>query len=617
MRTFPGRTFKLWYLWMGVALLLAACTSSLQTPTPTATYPVTVTPAPSATPSITPSATPLPPTATATSTPSPSPTPTATGTPSSTPTPVPTPTSTPLPDDLWIGAGDLRLHPDGGRFYSGDLISFEVEAHHGHDWAGSRVPDVGVAIWLGTPDQGELIAEQPIRFYGARDAEARLEWVWDTAGLSGAQTLTVVLDPDDEIQIGDENPDNNLLTYSVELYPRDGMPVAWADAQWLERESACCTFHYLSGTAAERDIEHLVAVADEATAFVGAKLTEPTDEVGLDVYLIDRVLGHGGFAGAGLILSYLDRFYAGGDLTQVFRHEATHVLDRGFADTHATLLTEGLAVYVSGGHFREGPIPQRAAALLALDRYIPLAELADDFYPQQHETGYLEAASFVGYLVERFGWESFKAFYGDLTNNDAGQAAMIDAALQDHFGVTLERAEADWLAVLRDIDPSPEQVEDLRLTLAFYDTVRRYQQLWDPSAYFLGAWLPEPQEAEKRGITADFQRHPSAELNVTLETMFVAADEALARGAYPETEALLDGVTQVLDAGELAGSPLAEVYRTLADLTTSAGYEAQRIELDMPESIARVWATEPVGDDLIPLTFSWQSGVWTLASWGN
>jgi hypothetical protein len=403
----------------------------------------------------------------------------------------------------------------------------------------------------------------------------------------------------------------------VELYPRDELPEAWADTEWLERESVCCTFHYLSGTAAERDIEHLTAVADEATAFVGTQLTEPTDEVRLDVYLIDRLLGHGGFAGEGLILSYLDRFYAGGDLTQVFRHEATHVLDRGFASAHATLLAEGLAVYASGGHFREEPIPQRAAALLALDRYIPLAELADDFYPQQHETGYLEGASFVGYLVERFGWESFKAFYGDLTNNDAGQAAMIDAALQDHFDMTLEQAEADWLAALREIDPSPEQIEDLRLTLSFYDAVRRYEQLWDPSAYFLDAWLPDVKVAEDRGITADFQRHPSGEFNVTLETMFVAADAALGRGAYAETERLLDAVTRVLDTADLAANPLAELYRTLVHLTASAGYEAQRVELDMPNSTARVWAAAPVGGDLIPLTFSQQAGIWTLASWGN
>ena len=38
---------------------------------------------------------------------------------------------------------------------------------------------------------------------------------------------------------------------------------------------------------------------------------------------------------------------------------------------------------------------------------------------------------------------------------------------------------------------APGPVDNLRLTIRLYDTLRRYQQLDDPSAYFLTAWLPD------------------------------------------------------------------------------------------------------------------------------
>lgn len=430
----------------------------------------------------------------------------------------------------------------------------------------------------------------------------------------GPQTLSVRLDPDDEIQIGDENPDNNLITYTIDLRPRVEMPPLWADARWTTQASTCCVFHYISGTAAERDIEVLMALADEVVADVGARLDEEIGRDKLEVYLIDRVLGHGGYAGDVLALSYLDRFYPGGDFTQVLRHEASHVLDQSFARIRPALLGEGLAVYVAGGHFRREPLAERAAALLALDRYIPLAELADDFYPSQHEIGYLEAGAFVAYLVDRFGWKAFKTFYGDIEEKEAGQAATIETALQDHFGLTLAQAEADWLATLRALSPSTTQVADLRATINFYETVRRYQRVWDPTAYYLQAWFPPPEEAERRGITADLIRHPEGRVNVTLETMFGAADRALDRGTYGQAETLLVAINAVLDAeGKMWAGPLAAKYLTLVYATAAAGYQAQQIDL-REDGTAYVLAARDDGAGTVKLTFMQRAGTWRLTS---
>ena len=41
-------------------------------------------------------------------------------------------------------------------------------------------------------------------------------------------------------------------------------------------------------------------------------------------------------------------------------------------------------------------------------------------------------------------------------------------------------------------------VTNLRTTIRYYDVMRDYQQDYDPSAYYLYAWLPPPLEAEEK-----------------------------------------------------------------------------------------------------------------------
>ncbi len=133
--------------------------------------------------------------------------------------------------------------------------------------------------------------------------------------------------------------------------------------------------------------------------------------------LLPRLLGHGGFASREIAVSYLDRNYMAGDEATILHHEIIHILDsRLGGDLRPSALVEGLAVYLSGGHFKPEPILPRAAALLpaepgcvawsagstplppsapaegcGIDGYIPLRRLIDNFYFEQHEIGYLEA----------------------------------------------------------------------------------------------------------------------------------------------------------------------------------------------------------------------------------
>ncbi len=509
----------------------------------------------------------------------------------------PTPTPTPTPSDLYISAGDVTFYP-GPQLYSGDRVTIDVRPRN----VGAIPPgEIGVQVSVDTLAGPTVVASGGVDYWTFDDIpRARLPWAWDTRGLKGVGVVTVWLDPADRIQVGDEDPTNNVVTLTVPLLHPSRLPPVEAAASWITRTSDCCVIHYLSGTAADRDMPAILATTDRAVQSVQAQLDARLSQP-LQVYLIDRVIGQGGYAGAALALSYLDRDYTAVDLETIMRHEATHVLDRTMGgEAVPSLLREGLAVWIAGGHYRQEPIPQRTAAVVELGWYVPLDTLANDFYRQQHEVGYLEGAALVDYLVETYGREEFLAFYTSFAGATFDtDAAALDAKLRESFDVGLEEVEQalrDWLAAH---PPTAAQVRDLQDTVAFFETCRRYQQVYDPAAYFLTGWLPDPVEGERLGIEADFMRGPRALENIALETMLIAARRALDAGAFARAEALLDEVNGVLETGRFA-APLARAYLEIVQATASAGYEAQRVEL--AGDSARVWAVAE-WPTLVELTF--------------
>lgn len=279
-----------------------------------------------------------------------------------------------------------------------------------------------------------------------------------------------------------------------------------------------------------------------------------TDGEKIPVVIMPRTLGHGGFTDGAIYISYLDRNYAGSTFEMVFKHEAVHWLDRASGgDLRPTLLLEGLAVYLAGGHFKPELLIPRAAALLNLNWYIPLRSLTDSFYPSQHEIGYLEAGALVQYLVETYGWDAFIAFYRDIHPALSGlQSDALDLALQTHFGLTLDQLEADFLELLESQPVDLSHIEDVRLSVQFYDTVRRYQQMFDPSAYFQTAWLADASVMRQKNITADYLRRPDGIFNHYLENLLVEADAALRSGDFTTTAQKLKALNVMLDILENA-----------------------------------------------------------------
>jgi hypothetical protein len=495
-------------------IFLQAC-SAFSTASPTAT----LTPTGTFTPK---------PTFTITASPSPAPTSTA--------TPEPTSTLTPTPEaaEGYI----VRFHPDG-PLYVGDQVSFEIIPPEGAD-----VKDRQVRVSVPAASGSQELSAGFGSFGIAGRLQATITWGWDTNSLeAGDHPVTFSIDPG-----------GPQWTQTVTLVPADLAPPPEPDARWEKLQTHCCTLYFISGTDAARDIEMLADTADEqaqdATQKLGVTFTE-----NITVTLMPRVVGHGGFAGDQIYLTYSDANYVGSRFDLVLHHEMIHILDGKLGgDWKPSLLVEGLATYESGGHFKPEPLMPRASALLDLQTngkpwYVPLPELADNFYSSQHEIGYLEGASLIEYMVDTYGWERFHTFYRSMkAPSDKRQSTALDAGLQANFGITLAQLDEDFQAALRAETITEADREDMRMTVLFYDTVRRYQSLLDPSAYFSTAWLPDANQMRERGIVADFLRHPQVEINLQIEQLLLNGAEAIETGDYASVQQNVDQVNSILDS---------------------------------------------------------------------
>lgn len=539
--------------------------------------------------------------------------PSATASPIPTPTPTATTPPTATPDDLYLDPTGIRIHPEP-VVYGGDIISFEVIAAGGGIDALDRVP---VAIYLGAPplDGADRLVSGEMQRWGLGDRlQASFFWVWDTDGLSGPQTVTVWLDPDGQVVAGDEDPTNNRLTFEIDLLPREMLPEDEQQATWRMTATECCVIYTTEGSAAHRDIALIAASADRAAVAVSDLLGQPLNKR-VTIYMLDRILGHGGFASSNWIaLSYLDRMYAGGDLDTVMLHEMSHIVDRDMGRFRPSIITEGLAVVAAGGHYKPDGIRARAAALVTLDMYIPFDDLVDDFYLAQHEIGYMQAAGFVQYLIDSYGWDGLRALYAEFANEpgNATQSQQLDAALRSVTGLTLAEAEASYRAWLAEQPHDAATLSDVQLTVYLYDSLRRYQQYYDPSAYFLTAWLPDMDVMVDEDIVADTWRHPDGRANLTLELMLIGAIDALEAGDFDDSEALLDALNTVIDSGgDLTATPLSAAYAALVDATLAAGYTPQQARF-FDDGQAEVLVRADDGS-LTPIVFAASNAGWALS----
>lgn len=505
------------------------------------------------------------------------------------------PTATPAVEPYLTG--EVRVFP-GPRHYVGDLITVEAAGRNLRQLSTARNGNNDPVPVLIVGDE-QLPAEAFVTRSPLRDDALVFRWAWDTTGFDGGlYRLSVTL------------PDNHdgaahSLHFLLHLEPAEHRPAWEEDAAWAERRTRFSQVRYLTHTAAERDIDLLASEIDAAFTHVVNRLELVIPQQPVPVTLLDNVWGHGGYVGSEIVISYTDRLYTGPHLPTVLRHEAVHWAMRPYGTSQTpALLSEGLAVVIAGGHYKPEPIRQRAAALLALDAYIPLADLADEFWEHPHEIAYLDSAGLVTYLIDRYGLEPLLHLYGIESATAASPSAWLEVAFRRAYGVGLAQIEADYLAWLGRQEPG-QQVDDLRLTVRLYDTIRRYQALYAPYQEA----LPSAEEAAANTQVSEFTRKPCAPFNVAVEGMLLAAQNALQAGRYEEVALLLEALNAAFDDGDFTREPVAS-YLAIAERVDELGAVAQRIELDGDRARVLASHTPP---QLDRLALAYDGEAWHIA----
>ncbi len=481
----------------------------------------------------------------------------------------------------------VRIHPVG-PWYVGDVLSWEVRPPpgQGEDFQGKMV------TLQVDPPSGPRWRER-LGLWGIdRVPAAVFPWVWDTWGVASGLHSLVVRFEGREVYRG-----------RVYLYPESLRPTWEKEIQWAERVTSCCRIFYFTHTETARDLERLVDTVEKAYQRVqmqfGVRL-----EASAEVVFLPRLLGQGGFMGSEMWVTYRDRGPLMEPVSQIVYHEMVHWAERQILEHgRPSVFVEGLAVYLSGGHYRPGePLFRRAQAVRMWGRYLPLATLSENFYQHQHELAYIQAGALVAYMVDRWGWETFWDFYSSLERPNEGESVVqaLDRQLRRRFGLGLEELDADLRAFLDKHPPTPKDLEDVRQTVALYEGLRFYQKVMDPDAYYGTAWLPYRAIMQPRGIVTDAIRGPNTALHQTVELLLQQASLSWLHGDYVLAGRYVDEATRLVEAydqGEVPWEalPWARQIRLWVAWTQACGGEIQRLDLGVnpPQAWIRTAESQP------------------------
>jgi signal transduction histidine kinase len=125
-------------------------------------------------------------------------------------------------------------------------------------------------------------------------------------------------------------------------------------------------------------------------------------------------------------------------LAESIRHELAHLFSHYWGQLNPPLKGEGLATWLQGT-LDGKPLDMQALALFLTDRFGHLSWIVDPalFY-STHWYGYTLAGSFTGFLIRRFGWDSYGGFFQE------SNARNFRGIFQKAFGLSLLTAERQW-----------------------------------------------------------------------------------------------------------------------------------------------------------------------------
>lgn len=496
---------------------------------------------------------------------------------------------------------EVRLHPEEA-LYVGDQISFEVIAP-------TPEPYLNQPITITLTNPVTVIGSTTFQPYGFdRRPQATFLWSWDTSSfVPGDYTLHFSIPTLKE-----------EWQQTITLLPRTALPPIEQTAQWQTLTTACCEIHFITNTAAHRDLEEIAEVVEQEFERVQEKIPLSPEEP-VSVVLIPRVIGNGGFANAEINVSYLDRNYTANDFATILRHEMVHVFDQiAQAGDRPSLFVEGIAVYLSGGHYFPEPLLPRAAELIRQKKYLSLRELAANFYDAQHELAYLEAGALIEYLSQRYGWQTVWETYLAMTlRSGETQPQAIERALKAKLGVSFQQLEEDFQATLQSIESNLKFSSDIKTIESYYETLRNYQKQLDPAAYYRTAWMLDAQQMRQRGIVADYFRHPSQFDNLVLELLLNEAGHARRAQEYNRYWRIHEAISAILDDLPLKnttpffGNSLADDAWQVVQVLVANGYEPQMWTSSQDHFL--VWVTQGT-PYLKPVNLEKQAGKWQILS---
>jgi hypothetical protein len=463
------------------------------------------------------------------------------------------------PSTHLVPAGAMRAYP-GPEHYAGDILTIEIMTD-----PASAPSDTQAKLTLDNNEPFEISGHWLFD-------RLVLPLALDTSGLTGGHSL--------RIEAGAALIDQ---VYTFEVLPNNQRPSEESQAAWQNRAIACCILHFISGTAAARDIdllaEHFQQAAETLTAATGRNIPRP-----LEVYFVDHMWGNGAFGGNGeLVTAYTDRYYGPTvDMSgweTLARHEFTHALGLDHGDDGFVIYNEGLAVLLAGGHFKPEPLAERGAALYALGYSVPVGQL-----PGQHELNYLFGASVMTYIQETYGFEGLWKFVNAADVPNINESSVLNEATQATFSVSLLEFQQGFEVWLQSHDPG-SQLDDLRLTVELQDLRRQYQETYAPPPQFIAARAADV--VVRPEYLPVMIREARAAPNVATELIIANAQRGIAAGDYGPAEQLIKVLENVITTGSFE-DPLAKDYLDIVFALTEAGYETLSLELQGDQATARV-----------------------------
>lgn len=359
---------------------------------------------------------------------------------------------------------------------------------------------------------------------------------------------------------------------------------ATSTPEWLQIERGDVRVHALPGTAAARELAAIGELAHDRLRRMERRLDVEIREP-LDIYVVERIFWNGGAAyGEDVLISYPDRAYTGVPLDVYLDHEIAHVLAHQLVSEGGQtnlLLAEGLAVWATGGHYDREPYHMLAAAVSRSDAYIPLGRLLRDFRAEQHELAYIEAGSFVGWLIATRGLADVKQLYGR-----ADEPELV-------LGQSYAELERQWRSMLARQPADFQAVRTFMLRVRTFDAMRAYQETFDPFA----REIPERPAEWAATDRERYQDNVDNPTNVALESMLAQVQMDLRCGRTDTATRRLSEIERSVEREEPTGVESSARYAiaTLLDRQSSA---LQRNALDTYLETAKPAARSTVADAL-------------------